>query len=82
LKLTILANGKLIYKLIQPAWRTYIKATLSQTNSEYMAIWDNGKTYKLNPAAVSYFWLYVWDDMSIIINAEWKWEFAAIEAKL
>ena len=82
LKLTILPNWKLMYKLIQPAPRTYIKATLSQTWNDYLAIWDNWKTYKLNPAAVTYFDLKVWDEMSIIINAEWKWEYAAIEAKL
>jgi hypothetical protein len=82
LKLTILSNGRLMYKLISPAPRTYIKATLSQTWNEYVAIWDNGKTYKLNPAAVTYFDLKVWDEMSIIINSESKWEFAAIESKL
>ena len=82
LKLTILPNGKLMYKLIQPAPRTYIKATLSQAGNEYIAIGDDGKTYKLNPAAVTYFDLKVGDEMSIIVNAEWKWEYAAIEAKL
>ena len=82
LKLTILQNGKLMYKLISPAPRTYIKATLSQSNNEYIAIWDDWKTYKLNPAAVSYFDLSVGDQMSIIINAEWKANYAAIEAKL
>lgn len=82
LKLTILPNGKLMYKLISPAPRTYVRATLSQSWNEYLAIWDNGKTYKLNPAAVTYFDLKVWDEMSIIINAEGKWEFAAIESKL
>lgn len=82
LKLTILPNGKLMYKLISPAPRNYIKAALSQVDNEYIAIWDDGKTYKLNPAAVSYFWLSVWDEMTIIINWEGKWDFAAIETKL
>ncbi len=82
LKLTILPNGKLMYKLIAPAPRTYLKATLSKNNNEYMAIGDNGKTYRLNPAAVTYFDLQVGDEMSIIINEEGKWDFAAIESKL
>ena len=82
LKLTILSNGRLMYKLISPAPRSYIKATLSQTWNEYIAIWDNGKTYKLNPAAVTFFDLKIWDEMSIIINADGKWDFAAIESKL
>ena len=47
-----------------------------------MAIGDNGKTYRLNPAAVTYFDLQVGDEMSIIINEEGKWDFAAIESKL
>lgn len=82
LKLTILPNGKLMYKLISPAPRNYIKATLSQSGNDYIAIWDNWKTYKLNPAAITYFWLNIWQEMSIIINLEWKWDYAAIEAKL
>jgi len=82
LKLTILSNGKLMYKLIAPAPRTYIKATLSQSDNDYVAIWDNWKTYKLNPAAVTYFNLNIGEQISIIINAEWKGNYAAIEAKL
>jgi len=82
LKLTILPNGKLMYKLIQPAPRSTIKASLSQSGNEYIAIWDNGKTYKLNPAAISYFSLSIWDEISIIVNTDDKWDFAAIEAKL
>jgi hypothetical protein len=38
LKLTILPNGKLMYKLIQPAPRSMIKASLSQNGNEYVAI--------------------------------------------
>lgn len=82
LKLTIMTNWKLVYKLISPAPRNYIKATLSQSKNDYIAIWDNWKTYKLNPAAVSYFDLKLWEDISIIINADWKWENAAVETKL
>jgi len=82
LKLTILPNWKLMYKLIAPAPRTYLRASLAKAGNEYVAIWDNGKTYRLNPAAVTYFDLKVWDEMSIIVNEEWKWDFAAIESKL
>ena len=82
LKLTILPNWKLMYKLIAPAPRTYLKATLSKSWNEYVAIWDNGKTYRLNPAAVTYFDLQIGDEISIIINEEGKWDSAAIESKL
>jgi len=82
LKLTILWNGKLMYKLIAPAPRKYIKATLSQSWNEYIAIWDDWKTYNLNHASVTYFNLKIWEEISIIVNTEWKWNYAAIEAKL
>ena len=82
LKLVILQNWKLMYKLISPASRTYLKATLSKASNDYIWIWDNGKTYRLNPAAVTFFNLQVGDEMSIVINAENKWDFAAIESKL
>jgi len=82
LKLVILPNGKLMYKLISPAPRTYLRATLSKSWNDYMWIWDNGKTYRLNPAAVTFFDLKIGDEMSIIVNSENKGDFAAIESKL
>lgn len=81
LKLRIMPDWKLIYKLIWPAPRKYIKATLSKTDdNKYIAITDDWKTYFLNLAAVTYFKWKPGDELSIIINAEWKWNFAAIEA--
>ncbi len=81
LKLRIMPDWKLIYKLISPAPRKYIKATLSKTeDNKYIAITDDWKSYFLNLAAVTYFKWKPWDELSIIVNAEWKWNFAAIEA--
>jgi len=81
LKLRIMEDGKLVYKLIWPAPRKYIKATLSQTEEgKPVAITDDGKTYFLNPAAVTFFKGKPWDELSIIVNADGKGNHAAIEA--
>ena len=81
LKLRIMEDWKLIYKLIESAPKQYIKATLSKTDdNKYIAISDEWKNYMLNQAAVSYFKWMVWDELSIIINWEWFWSYAAIEA--
>ncbi len=80
LKLRIMEDWKLIYKLIWSAPRKYIKATLSRTDDgKFIAISDEWKTYLLNQAAVTFFKWKPWDEMSIIINAEKMWEYAAIE---
>ena len=81
LKLRIMPDWKLVYKLISPAPRKYVKATLSKWDDwKYIAITDDWKSYYLNLAAVTYFKWKPWDELSIIVNAEWKGDFAAIEA--
>ncbi len=81
LKLRIMPDGKLVYKLIAQANRTYVKATLSKSDEhKYTAMTDDGEVYFLNQAAVSYFKGKTWDELSIIINADGIWDFAAIEA--
>lgn len=81
LKLRIMTDGKLVYKLIWPANRKFIKATLSKTDdSKYIAITDDGKSYFLNQAAVTFFKGTAWDELSIIINEDGSGEYAAIEA--
>lgn len=82
LKLRVMADGKLIYKLIGQADRTFIKATLSKAEEtgKFTAISDDGKVYFLNQAAVTYFKWNTGDEMSIIVNADWIGNFAAIEA--
>jgi len=56
LKLKILDNGQFVYKLIKPIERKHIRATLSKTEeNKYTAVTDDGKTYFLNQAAVTFF---------------------------
>lgn len=82
LKLRIMPDGKLLYKLIWQANRKYIKATLSKTddNNKFTAITDDGQIFFLNQAAVTYFKGQTGDELSIIVNADGLGNFAAIEA--
>lgn len=81
LKLRIMEDGKLVYKLIAPAPRKYVKAKLSKTEEgKFIALTEEGKTYSLNQAAVSFFKGNVGNEMSIIVNASEENNSAAIEA--
>lgn len=81
LKLRIMTDGKMIYKLTGQANRQYIRATLSKSDdNKFTAITDEGKIYFLNQAAVTYYKGKTGDELSIIINADGIGNFAAIEA--
>ncbi len=81
LKLKIMQDGKLIYKLIAPAERKNVKAILSMTDdNKFIGITEDGQTYFLNQAAVTFFKGKPGDELFITINAEGKGGFAAIEA--
>lgn len=81
LKLRIMEDGKLIYKLIWQANRKYVKATLSKSDdNKFTAITDEGTVFYLNQAAVTYFKGKTGDELSIIVNADGVGNFAAIEA--
>lgn len=81
LKLRVMDDGKLIYKLIGQANKKYVKATLSKSDdNKFTAITDEWEVYFLNQAAVTYFKGKTGDEMSIIVNADGVGNFAAIEA--
>ncbi len=81
LKLKILEDGKFIYKLIQPVERKHIRAILSRTDdNKFIAMTDEGKTYFLNQAAVTFFKGKPGDELYILINDKEEGGFAAIEA--
>jgi len=81
LKLKILEDGKFIYKLIQPADRKHVRAILSKTeDNKFIAMTDDGKSYFLNQAAVSFFKGKPGDELYILVNEQDKSAFAAIEA--
>jgi hypothetical protein len=71
LKLRVMEDGKLMYKLISQANRKYVKCTLTRTDdNKFTALSDDGKAYMLNQAAVSYYKANIGDEMSIITNAD------------
>lgn len=81
MKLRVMADWKLMYKLIWPAPRNYIKATLSKSDDwKYIAISDEWNIYELNQAAVTFFKWKAWNELSVIINPESWIKMAAIEA--
>ena len=81
LKLRVMEDGKLIYKLIGQANRKYVKATLSKTDeNKFTALTDNGDIYYLNQAAVTYYKWTTGNELSIIVNADWIGNYAAVEA--
>jgi len=81
LKLKILENGQFVYKLIKPVERKHIRATLSMTDdNKFTAVTDDGKTYFLNQAAVTFFKGKPGDELYILTNEKNDEGFAAIEA--
>lgn len=81
LKLKILEDGKMIYKLIQPVERKHTRAVLSKTDdNKFVAITDDGKNYFLNQAAVTFFKGKSGDELYILTNDKEEMGFAAIEA--
>lgn len=74
-------DGKLIYKVIGPAPRKFLKAKLTKTEEgKFIALTEDGKTYSLNQAAVSFFKGQVGNEISIIVNATEDTLSAAVEA--
>lgn len=81
LKLKILDNGQFVYKLIKPIERKHIRALLSKTeDNKYTAVTDEGNTYFLNQAAVTFFKGRPGDELYILTNEKEESGFAAIEA--
>jgi hypothetical protein len=81
LKLKILTDGKFVYKLIRPVERKHVRGVLSKTDdNKFVAMTDDGKTFFLNQAAVTFFKGKTGDELYIITNAEGAGSFAAIEA--
>lgn len=81
MKLKILPDGKMLFKLIKPAERKHLRAILSKTDdNKFTANTDDGKIYFLNQAAVSFHTGTPWDELYIIVNDKDEGLFAAIEA--
>jgi len=81
LKLKIMSDGKFIYKLISPIERRHMRALLSKTDeNKFISVTDDGKTFFLNQAAVTFFKGKPGDELYIVTNKDEDGGFAAIEA--
>ena len=79
LKLTIAANGKMLYKQIATIDRVYIAWLVTKEKDKYQVVAE-WSTYDLLTAAVTHFKVNIWDSITVIIP-EWKQAtFAAIDA--
>ena len=81
LKLKIQPDGSMIYKVILQINRKSIKWLITKNDeSKFVALGDDEKIYNLNQAAVSFFHGKPWDEAVLIINADKKCDYAALEA--
>lgn len=81
LKLTILKDGRFVYKQIGPVPRKTIIGTLVHEDSQYKIL-GNGKSYKVLLASVTYYKAHVGDKVTVIIPDADDSEWATIEAVL
>ncbi len=79
LKLSIKADGEMMYKLIKSAPRKHLKGILHKKGVITMALWSDNENYMLNSAAVTFHKWKPGDNVSIIINAEEAYPYAALE---
>ncbi len=79
LKLTIEKNGKMIYKQIEQIERETKVGLVIKDKDKYQVV-VGSETYNLLTAAVTHFKVSIWDKITVIVPANKKATFAAIEA--
>lgn len=78
LKVTIMPNGKMLYKQIAPIERSYITWLVVKEKDKFQVVAED-QTYDLLTAAVTHFKANIWDTITVIVP-NWKQAtFAAIE---
>lgn len=81
LKLRIMPDGSLRYKVTKPADRKFVKAVIvKHEDGRFQAMDDAKKLYNLNQAAVTFFTGVAGNEASIIVPLDDKADYAAIEA--
>lgn len=81
LKLRIMSDGSLKYKVTKPADRKFVKAVIvKHEDGRFQAMDDAKKLYNLNQAAVTFFAGEAGNEASIIVPLDDKADYAAIEA--
>ncbi len=81
LKLTIMLDGRFVYKQIGPIPRKTVIGTLIQDDSQYRVL-AGGKSFRVLLASVTYYKARVGDKVTIVVPASDTAEWATIEAVL
>lgn len=82
LKLSILDDGRFVYKQIGPAPRKTLIGTLVHDDGQYKVVAEGGKTYKVLLASVTYYKGQVGDKITLIVPDAEDSEWGTIEAVL
>lgn len=81
LKLTIMTDGRFVYKQIGPVPRKTLIGTLVHEEGQFRIL-ANGKSYRILLASVTYYKAHIGDKVTIIIPEADDTEWATIEAVL
>jgi hypothetical protein len=82
LKLSILEDGRFVYKQIGPAPRKTMIGTLVHDDGQYRVMAEGGKSYKVLLASVTYYKAQIGDKITLIIPEADDSEWGTIEAVL
>ncbi len=82
MKLSILDDGRFVYKQIGPAPRKTLIGTLVYDDGQYKVLEEGGKSYKVLLASVTYYKGQVGDKITVIVPDAEDSEWGTIEAVL
>jgi hypothetical protein len=82
LKLSILEDGRFVYKQIGPAPRKTLIGTLVHNDGQYRVMAEGGKSFKVLLASVTYYKAQIGDKITIIVPDAEDSQWATIEAVL
>lgn len=82
MKLSILEDGRFVYKQIGPVPRKTVIGTLVHDDGQFRVVAEGGKSYKVLLASVTYYKAQIGDKITIIVPEADDTEWATIEAVL
>ena len=82
LKLTIKPNGNFIYKQVEQTPRLLTKGRLVLDGNQYKVLAENGLSYRILFASVTFFRAEIGDELTVLIPEEGDAEWAAVENRI
>lgn len=79
LKLTVLADGRFVYKQIGPVPRKNVIGTLEEAPDSQYQVNVDGKNYRVLLASVTYYKIKPGDKLSVIVPTDEESEWAAVD---